>query len=242
MAVTLTSDQRAALRSGAIAIRTMVDLYLGSGRYSFWDGPAHQSFEGQTYLAAGALASVSTISFGSDLGAEGIEIVLDGSRLLGQGAGIDVSPTDAAALLATIHDETYHQRRIVVRFVFFAAETGAHVLTLPRFSGLIDQIEIRDEPGNEDTPGRALMVMKCESVARRYGRREGRVRSHEDQNEIYLGDDFFKHTSASVSQERNLIWGRASPGMSNVTNGGPGSGGPSTHFTDITTIYDPVRG
>lgn len=225
MAVTLTADQRAALRSGAIAIRVLVDLYLGSGRYSFWDGVQHMTLDGQQYLAAGAFASISTISFGQDLGADGVEIVFDATRLL----EASPEPFDPAALLATIHDEAYHQRRIDIRFAFFNAETGEQVLTLRRFGGLIDQIEIRDAPPSDDGPGGAHMVIRCESVARRYGRREGRVRSHEDQTEIWPGDDFFKFTQATITAERRIIWGRRPPGgggaIGDGTSGVGGGGG-----------------
>jgi len=207
MAVTLTDAQRRALREKAVALRVLVDLYLGSGRYSFWDGDAHASFEGQTYLAAGAFATVSQISYGQDLGAEGIEITFNASTLLAQSA----EPFDPAALLSTIHAEAYHQRRIDVRFAIFDAETGALVLLIRRFAGLIDQIEIREVPSGDEGPGGALMVIKCESVARRYGRREGRTRTHEDQQEIWGAgvDDFFKFVASSISGETRLLWGRA---------------------------------
>ena len=228
MAVPLTPEQRLALRQHAIGLRVLVDLYLGSGRYSFWDGAEHYTIGGQLYLAAGAFAQISAISYGQDLGAEGMEIIFDATRLL------DVSPEpfDPAALLATIHEEAYHQRRIDIRFWFFDAETGAEVLVLRRFAGIIDQIEINEAPGGDDGPGSATMRIKCESVARRYGRREGRTRSHEDQQEIWGAgqDDFFKFTSASIAGERRLMWGRntgaqGAGGIAPLDRPGSGSGG-----------------
>jgi hypothetical protein len=224
MAVALTTEQRTALQGPAIAIRVLADFYLGSGRYSFWDGVEHMSIGGQEYLAAGAFASITPISFGSDLGAEGIEITLDATRLL---SGTE-DASDPAELLATIHEEAYHPKRVEVRFAFFSAETGELVLSLKRFAGIIDQIEIREVPPSSDGPGAALMVMRCESVARRYGRREGRTRSHEDHQEIWPGDDFYKFMSASVTAERRILWGRqATPGSTNVGGGGGGGGGGS---------------
>jgi hypothetical protein len=213
VAVTLTAEQRLALRDHAIGLRVLVDLYLGSGTYRFWDGAEHYTIDGNQYLAAGAFAQISQIGYGQDLGAEGMEIVFDASRLL------NVSPEafDPAALLATIHDEAYHQKRVDVRFWFFSGETGAEVLQLRRFAGIIDQIEIKEVPPSGDGPGGALMVIKCESVARRYGRREGRVRSHEDQADIWAGtDDFFKFVGSSIAGETTLYWGRKPSGAAAV--------------------------
>lgn len=223
MAVTLTEAQRAALRGHAIGLRVLVDLYFGSGRYSFWDGAEHYTIDGVQYLAAGAFASVSAISYGQDLGAEGIEIILDGTRLLAGSA----EEGDPAAVLASIHSETYHQQRVDVRFAFFSAETGELILTLRRFAGLIDQAEIKEVPAGDEGPGGAFLVLKCESIARRYGRREGRTRSHEDQSEIWAGDEFFKFCSASVAGETRLQWGRqpASSLVSGNVGGGSGGGG-----------------
>ncbi|MGL5116504.1 MAG: hypothetical protein ACRC7C_14390 [Beijerinckiaceae bacterium] len=234
MALALTGAQRALLRGPAIAIRVLVDLYLGSGRYSFWDGAEHMTLSGQMYLAAGAFSSVSSISFGQDLGADGIEIVFDATRLL-EGSP---EPFDPAALLATIHDETYHQKRVDIRFAFFDPETGEQALTVRRFGGVIDQIEIRDAPPGEDGPGGALMVIRCESIARRYGRREGRTRSHEDQTEIWGADDFFKFTSSTIASERNIVWGRKPAGA----GGALGGGGSGLIFTDSLKPNVSIRG
>jgi hypothetical protein len=219
-----------------VAIRVLVDLYLGSGRYSFWDGHQHASLDGQTYLAAGAFSTISGISFGQDLGADGVEITFDASRLL----AASTEPFDPAALLATVHDEAYHQKRVDIRFAFFDAETGALVLTVRRFGGIIDQIEIRETPGGDEGPGSAAMIIRCESVARRYGRREGRTRSHEDQTEIWPGDDFFKFTQSTVASERRLIWGRKpTAGALTLTAGTPQG---TILYPDTTSISDNVRG
>jgi hypothetical protein len=204
MALALTFDQRRALRRGAIKMRTLVDLYLDSGRYSFWDGAGHAELNGVYYLAAGAVGSVSGITLGTGLGAEGIEIRLDGTRLIAESYSTD----DPAALLATFFSENYHLRRVEISYAFFDAETDALILVQRRFAGLIDQARLEEQLG--DDGAREILVLACESVARRYGRRTGRIRAHEDQSEIWGAgvDDFFKFCAPSVTGERSLKWGK----------------------------------
>lgn len=204
MAVPLTSDQRAALRSGAIAIRLLIDFYLDSGRYSFWDDDSIAVFDGTTYYGVAAFGEISSVSLGIDLGAEDIEMRLDLTRLL----NASDDPSDPANILAAIEQESYQQRRTELRYAFFSAETGALIMTIRRFAGLIDQMGMQEEV-EPDVPNRALLVVRCNSIARRYGRRTGRRRTHEDQQEIWPGDDFFKFVASTVNSEANLSWGKA---------------------------------
>lgn len=205
MALPLTPDQRAALRRGAIGARAMLDLYLGSGRYSFWDGDDHETINGVTYISAGAFATISDISYGIDLGADGIEIVFDATRLL----NASPDPFDPVKLLSTINAEDYHQRRAELRLVLFDAETREQILLVRSFTGVIDQMPIEESPGEDGAS--VLLIIRLESVARRYGRRVGRTRTHEDHQEIYPGDDFFRFVSSTVAKERQLYWGRMPP-------------------------------
>lgn len=216
MALPLTPDQRQALR-GPVAIRILVDLYLDSGRYSFWDGDAHAAFNGATYLSAAAVGGVSPISLGQDLGAEGITLTLDGTRLL----EIAGDPRDPAEVLGTFEDENYQQRAVDVSYAFFSMETQALILVQRRFAGLIDQAPIQERPPGDDGPGAVILTINCESLARRYGRRVGRLRSHDDQQEIWPGDDFYKFKASTLANERNLLWGR----KGDPSQGGAFSGG-----------------
>ncbi|MBI1188325.1 MAG: DUF2163 domain-containing protein [Alphaproteobacteria bacterium] len=223
MALNLTPDQRAALRGHALGIRALADVYLDSGRYSFWDGDAHLNLNGALYLAAGAFAGATHISYGADLGAEGLELTLDGTRL----AALSPDPLDPAQILATIEEETYQQRRVEVRFAFFSMETHALLFTLRRFAGVIDQIEQRTELS--DDGARRLLIVKCESVARRYGRRLGRTRSNEDQQAIFPGDEFFKYVVPAVTTQGSLYWGKNPPPVRSGRPGGAPGNGPKTN-------------
>lgn len=206
MAVTLTDAQREKLR-GPIAVRTLIDFYLDSGRYSFWDGDGHWNYDGTRYLAAGAFASISPISLGKDLGAEGLEAVLDGTRML---EGAELDPNDVAAVLGSIEAEQYHLRRTTVRWAFFSVDAGEYgelVLVLSRHRGLIDQMRQEERKADDGYSSFQALVAAIESVARLYGKRGGRLRTNEDQQEIWPGDTFFKFTPSSVEQQGTLSWG-----------------------------------
>ena len=205
MALPLTPAQRAALRRGAIGARALLDLYLASGRYSFWDGDEHESINGVTYVSAGAFATVSDISYGIDLGADGIEIAFDATRLL----NASPDPFDPVKLLSTINAEDYHQKRAEMRLILFDTETREQILVVRSFTGVIDQMPIEETPGEGGSS--AILIVKLESVARRYGRRVGRTRTHEDQQEIWPGDDFFKFVGSTIAKERQIYWGRMPP-------------------------------
>lgn len=224
MAITLTSEQRALLASGAVAIRTLVDFHLDSGRFSFWDGDFNWEFDGQTYIAASDFGEVSGVSMGKDLGAEGVELRLNGTKL--QEASPD--PLDPGALFGTISEENYQLRRVDIRFAFFNPETGELVLLVRRYAGFIDQIRQVEEVG-DDGKITAWLIISLESIVRRYSVRGGRTRSHDDHQDIWPGDTFFKFTASAVAKQGTLYWGRKPPRTYNgnthngaITGGGGG--------------------
>lgn len=216
MAITLTTQQRALLRSGALAARCLIDFHLDSGRQSYWDGDEPMDFDGTTYVPASDFGEITAISLGLDLGAEGMEVRLNGTKL--HEASPD--PLDPGALFGTIEGENYQLRRVDIRFAFFSAETGELVLLIRRFAGFIDQIQQKEEIGDDGRMTEWLIV-KLESIARRYGVRGGRTRSHDDQQDIWPGDTFFKFTADSSSKAGTLFWGRG-----NSKAGGGGGGNP----------------
>lgn len=211
MAIPLTAEQQAYLRSGAIVVRTLIDFHLDSGRYSFWDGDENFDFEGQTYIVASDFGEISAISMGKDLGAEGVEIRVNGTKL----QELSPDPLDPGAIFGTIGEENYQTRRVDIRFAFFHAETGALVLLAKRYAGYIDQMRQVEEIG-DDGNLTAWLIISLESIARRYLVRGGRTRSHDDQQEIWPGDTGFKYTGASIGKQRSLWWGRNAPASSSV--------------------------
>lgn len=217
MPIPLTPSQREALR-GQIKVRTLIDFYLDSGRYSFWDGDGNVDFDGTTYLAAAEFGEISSISLGQDLGAEGIEISLNGTAL------VEASPaaSNAAALFGSVETENYQMRRVEIRFAFFSAETDELVLLVKRFAGFIDQMRQVEEFAD----GVATEWLRCalESIARRYSVRGARTRSNDDQLDIWASDEGFKFTASAISKQGTLYWGRRGP----RTGGGGGGGGGGT--------------
>lgn len=205
MAIALTPAQRAMLRSGALKIRTLVDVHLDSGRCSFWDGEGAWSTGDTTYLPAAEFGEISTISAGADLGAEGMEMRLNGSALM----RASPEPSDPRALFATLEQEDYQLRRVDVTFAFFDGETDELVLLMRRYAGFIDQVRQTEEIAEGGSA--EWLIFALESIVRRYGVRGARTRSHEDQQEIWPGDTFFKFTAPSIATQSSRYWGRKSP-------------------------------
>lgn len=206
MAIVLTTEQRALLASGAVAIRTLIDIHLDSGRLSVWDGEFDADFDGQTYKAVSDFGEISAISLGQDLGAEGMEIRLNGTKLQEESP----DPIDPGALFGTIESENYQLRRVDIRFAFINPETLEVVLTVRRYAGFIDQIRQVEEVG-DDGKITAWLIVSLESIAKRYSARGGRTRSHDDQQEIWSGDTFFKFTASAIEKQGTLYWGREPP-------------------------------
>lgn len=206
MPLALTDAQIALLESENVKVRTLIDIYLDSGRVSIWDGGFNYSFDGTVYLAAAQFGHISGLSLGQDLGAAGVELHLNGTKVM----EASPEPSDPAAIFGTIDSENYQLRRVHIHFAFFAADTGALVLKQRRYAGFIDQIRQEEKADNE---GRmeTWLVCSLESIARRYGVNGGRTRSHDDQQEIHAGDEFFLFTSQSVLGHGSVYWGRASP-------------------------------
>lgn len=209
MPIALSAEQRALLRSGALAIRTLIDLHFDGGRVSVWDGHEHFAFDGVTYVACADFGEISAISLGQDLGAEGVELRLNGTRLL----EASPDPFDLAAVFGTVEQENYQLRRVDIRFAFFDADTGALALLVRRFAGFIDQIRQVEEVG-DDGQMTSWLIVSCESIARRYGVFGGRTRSHDDQLDIWAGDTGFKFTANAVMKSGTLYWGRMAPNQS----------------------------
>lgn len=207
MPIALTPEQRAMLRKGSLLIRTLVDFHLDSGRASIWDGDSIWTFDGATYLPASDWGEIGVISLGTDLGAEGMEIRVNGTKL----RELSPDPLDPAALFGTIESENYQMRRVDIRFAIFDAETGALSILIRRYAGFIDQVRQEEEVG-DDGKTQCWLIFSLESIARRYLVRGARTRSHDDQQDIWAGDTFFKFTASSIAKQGSLSWGRAPPG------------------------------
>lgn len=207
MPVALTVEQRAALRQSSVAIRTLIDFHLDSGRYSLWDGDAAVAFDGTTYMPASDWGEISNISLGADLGAEGMEIRVNGTKL----RELSPDPFDPAALFGTIEQENYQMRRVDIRFAFFDMESGLLLLLIRRYAGFIDQARQVEEIG-DDGRAQCWLVLALESIARRYSVRGARTRSNDDQQDIWAGDTGFKMTASALAKRGSLSWGRLPPG------------------------------
>lgn len=209
-----------ALRQGNVGVHAHVDLFLDAGTQSFWDGGESVTISTRTYVPIGGFGAASATSMSRGLGADGIQLTLDATRLLS--AANDL--TDPAYWLSQIiADGGYRQRRMEMFYSFWDHDSAALLFTRRVFTGVIDQMNSQQTPAQDGGGGLAILVVNCENLALRFGQRVGRVRSHEDQQEIWPGDDGFKFVASTIAKEREIYWGRngstaSSPGFSPRTS------------------------
>lgn len=204
--ISLTEDQLNTLIYGPAAMFQCVSLYIDDGPYHFWNGPNSHNIDGTDFLSVGGFGWVSPVAHSVDMGASGIELVLDATRLLK--AANDL--TDPGVWLSTvISNGGYRQRRMSMSYSIWNAKTGAHVMQRRGFTGVIEQMAIRYDPSPRHGLGNLKLAVRCEAITLRYGQRLGRIRSHEDQRELDPVDDFYLFCTGSVIRERTLQWGRA---------------------------------
>lgn len=215
MSISLTTQQRADLRKYDLAIRALArfDLDAPTGTFGLWDGDGSVEYDGVTYDAAGSVADISPLPGTVGTGAEGIVITLDGARL--GAAGVE----DPAAVLASIQDEQIRNRRFTLYLALFDRDSGANLLTLERWGGLMDTAHHIVEPGRN-----VRLEIRIESFSLLMHQVHARTRSHADQLNLAAGDDFFKYTASASAGLATLYWGQKAPTTSgSVSSGGGGS-------------------
>jgi hypothetical protein len=92
----LDSSLSAALASGAIVPAVLVDLTLKSGIAHVWSGVGDLPWNGNTYKGVGALGSISPVTEGSEVRADGITLKLAGIPM--DAAQVSVPATPPVAL------------------------------------------------------------------------------------------------------------------------------------------------
>src|ERR1044071_1466823 len=112
MARTLTSDQKALLRSPDLKCNALATFYLDEGTYRFCDDVWDLTDGVNTYIGAAAFAEPVEIRSAKDLAAEPITLNVDGMRMAQYGV------QDPARVLHDILGYLYQQRRVDYAFGF----------------------------------------------------------------------------------------------------------------------------
>ncbi|MFG1417010.1 DUF2163 domain-containing protein [Xanthobacter sp. V0B-10] len=185
------SDTLALLDAGRVVIRDMIDFQLGGGTYGFWSGIGSLSYAGLTYVGAGSLIKVGDLDYVSDLSSAAVTFALAGI------ANSDLTPDT----LASIEDEDYHGRPVILRRAYIHPDTRALVSVERIWRGYIDQISHTYTIGGE-----AVLEVACESRARDNTRRGYRTYADADQRRIDPADGSLRH--AATASKATIYWGK----------------------------------
>lgn len=166
------------LDAGTVAIRGMLRVTFGSGTYGLWSGTGDYEYAGVTYRA-NSVISIEDIP--SSMGSDAVTLRIE----IPESADFGITPD----MLASIEDEDYKGRPIVISDAFFNPDTRELVHVEPLYSGFIDTIEhIR-------SGGEVRMVVNVETTALDNHRDGFRSASNADQQLVSEGDKFFEHAA-----------------------------------------------
>lgn len=173
---------------GRMIIRGMIRFDFGTGTYGFWDGNYTFPYNGLDYVPGGII-SISEIPGAWGMEAQGIDLTLASS------------PDDGLTpdVLATIENETYHQRPVTLFDAYFHPDTRQLLYVDAQYRGFVDTITHTMGPD-------AKMTVRCESRALDNSREGYRMCSTADQNLISEGDMIFQY--AEVAGRQEVPWGR----------------------------------
>lgn len=182
------------LGHGEIVERSMILFDFPSGLWGFWTGLGPLLWNGVTFNGAGSLIEVEPFEAVSDLSSVPLVARL---RAIPES---EITPD----VLATIEEETYHQRPVTIYSAYFDPATRALISVVAKYRGYVDQIEHEQR---ED--GAYALAAHIESRARDHTKTGYRLRSDRDQQLIWPGDTGLRHAGLAASQP--VYWGRATP-------------------------------
>ncbi|MEK9751751.1 MAG: hypothetical protein VW338_00870 [Rhodospirillaceae bacterium] len=190
MAYGIDASTLAELQAGRANDRYMVLFDLVSGYYGFWGGLGTFSYNAVTYVGAGSLIGVEDVGQVSDGSA--VPLILTLTAI----PNSDLSPD----VLASIENETYHQRPVVIMTAYFST-AGVLISVETEYRGYVDKITHEHVVGGE-----AVLRVHLESKARDHTRRGYRMRSDADQRLIDPNDGGLRHTIQAATVP--ILWGR----------------------------------
>lgn len=194
----LSTEMQAVATADLVRPIYLVKMEFDSGDVNLWSGMGSLTFGGDTYLGAGDLLSIGSVTESSDLSATGISINL---------AGIKQS------LVSIARDEPYQGRNITL--YLGALDDSGDIIASPvvMFNGFMDVMGISDS-GETST-----ISITAENKLISFERTSVRRFTAEDQKIDYPNDKGFEYVAKI--QEKEIIWGRQSNASINVGGGRP---------------------
>lgn len=204
----LTEDQILLLQSPSLQVNVLVDFYLDEGLLRFCDHVEDLSDGADTWIGASALVNSTEIRASSSLAAEGVTLIVDGTRM--GTAGIQ----DPARVLRSLFDAKFHQRRVDLSFGMRYEDSETIQLIIPMYAGKINYAKLVDSAGSfmGDPQNDSKLEIQLDSLAMRYKRVSYRTRSHDDHMQMTEDvDQFYSYVSGAYAIEQTLYWGKEAP-------------------------------
>lgn len=104
--------------------------------------------------------------------------------------------------ISRVLTKQYRGRRVVVRSAVFNAAWQVVVTPVPKMDGVMDRVALQEDPEK----GTSVLVIDALNDPRPFDQTAGRHTNHEEQQQYYPGDGFFKRTALA---SRKLSWGFA---------------------------------
>lgn len=188
--LTLDTNIQAALVSGRVVKRELVEFRLGGGVLRYVKDNAPVTWDGETWLP-GAFISVSEINRATGLSASSFTVTLSASP------DDDLTPDE----LKTYYTYNWNDKKVVVRDLYLDADTGEVVDVQPHVQGNVERT-----PWKQSSDAGAFIVAECVDRSMDFSRRNARLASKADQATRNASDKFFDH-AALIGQKR-FWWGR----------------------------------
>lgn len=185
----ISSDAQTALDTGRFAVRCLLTVEMDDPEdlFAIWDDVGPITIGEVEYAGAASRFTVQTSSSVKDLSIQNLDVVL---------SGLDSEVT------ALIDGAEWHQRPIVITRAIIGTEAPAVFHLMPEFSGFLDQMFWREQPGSTSE-----MRFRAESASREFNLAGARTRSSADQRERDSVDGFFDFSASAVTTQIN--WGHS---------------------------------
>jgi hypothetical protein len=188
MSRTLSSEMQAVATAELVRPIYLIDMEFTSGSVFFWSGVGNLTFNSNSYIGAGDLLSIGTVSETAELQANGATVTLTGIK---------------QSLVTIARDEPYQGRPLTIRLG--ALDDSGDLVSSPViiFSGFMDVMTISDS-GETSTISISIenkLIAFERAFVRRY--------TSEDQKIEHPSDKGFEFVTKI--QEKEIIWGRPTP-------------------------------
>lgn len=175
------------LDEGRVAIRGLIKYQWGTGIYGVWNGKGAFVWGGITYHA-NQLVSVEDIAVGLGTAAYPLTIEMP--------ARADFGYTEDK--LASIEQQEYKRRPVTIYDAFFDPDTRELLHVEPLYYGYVDTVDhVREE-------GTMKLVIHIETSALDNHKDGYRSASHEDQQLVSPGDQFFQYASLVKTEKHEI--------------------------------------